>query len=91
MIRREERGVGGKGVAMHKRPDLRIIPGGVSAQADPKRPVAAADATEEALWAAYVAASERSKETLSFADGLIAGQAYARFVESFVQPSRGRA
>ena len=37
-----------------------------AAQADPKRSVAAADATEEALWAAYVAASERSKETLEF-------------------------
>jgi len=57
----------------------------------PKLSVAPAGATDEALWAAYVAAVERSKETLSFEDGLLAGHAYAGFVKSFVTPSmRGR-
>jgi hypothetical protein len=56
-----------------------------------KLSVAPAAATDEALWAVYAAAVERSKETLRFEDGLLAGHAYAGFVKSFVTPSmRGR-
>jgi hypothetical protein len=45
----------------------------------------------ERLWAAYVAAQERSKRTLALSDGLAAGRAYGAFVRAFVEPERGRA
>jgi hypothetical protein len=37
----------------------------------------------EALWDTFVAAQERSKRTLSLADGIAAGKAYAAFLQAF--------
>ena len=94
MTGREARRVCGKGVAMRWPPDLRIIEGGVSFQGEPKpsrgRPAQAVN--PECLWAAFVAAQERSKRTLALNDGLAAGHAYSAFLKAFIEPApRGRA
>ena len=40
----------------------------------------------EALWKAFVAAQGHSKRTLSIADAIAAGKAYAAFLEAFAAP-----
>ena len=92
--RREARGVCGKGVAMRRPPDLRIIEGRVSVQDEPKpsRGHPPEPDNPECLWQAFVAALERSKRTLALNDGLAAGHAYSAFLRAFVEPAmRGRA
>ncbi len=94
MTGREARGVCGKGVAMRRPPDLRVIEGGVSAQDELKlsRGHPAEPDNPECLWPAFVAAQERSKRTLALNDGLAAGHAYSAFLRAFVEPAmRARA
>lgn len=37
----------------------------------------------EALWRAYSAAAARAQKSLRFDDGVVAGKAWAKFIEAF--------
>jgi hypothetical protein len=79
---------------MRQRDQLRLVstssPSRISFQPETKLSGGAIDV--ERLWAAFVAAQEKSKRTVALADGIAAGKAYRRFLEAFTRPNtRGAA